>query len=303
MRIGIDLGGTKIEGIVMGEGSRVVAQQRIATPTEDYTATVDALAALAHRLEAAAGASGLPIGIGTPGAVSLLTGRMKNCNSTCLNGQPLLADLEARLGPRVRIANDADCLALSEAHDGAAAGAETVFGAILGTGAGGGIVVRGQLLRGANAIAGEWGHNPLPWPQPGELPGTACYCGRSGCIETWVSGTGLARDHAHINGGALRGEEIVAAAEAGDAAAEATMQRYVPRLARGLAHIINVLDPQVIVLGGGLSRLRRLYREVPEAWKPWVFSDEVRTRLVPAQYGDASGVRGAAWLWPEGSAE
>lgn len=299
MRIGIDLGGTKIEGIVIGKGSRIVARERVATPAGDYAATVEAVAALALRLEAAAGGTALPIGVGTPGAVSAASGRMKNCNSTCLNGQPLLADLEGRVGPRVRIANDADCMALSEASDGVAAGAEVVFGAILGTGVGGGIVVRGQLLRGANAIAGEWGHNPLPWPQPGELPGAACYCGRSGCIETWVSGPGLAADHARVNGAALRGEGIASAAAAGDAAAEATLQRYVQRLARGLAHIVNVLDPQVIVLGGGLSRLRRLYREVPEAWKPWIFSDEVHTRLLPALYGDASGVRGAAWLWPE----
>lgn len=298
-RIGIDLGGTKIAGVVMGANSQIVAQQRVATPAGDYAATVDAVAHLALRLEAAAGGAKLPIGIGTPGAVSTLTGRMKNCNSTCLNGQPLLADLEARLGARVRIANDADCLALSEAHGGAADGAETVFGVILGTGVGGGIVVRGQLLRGANAITGEWGHNPLPWPQPGELPGPECYCGRSGCIETWLSGPGLAADHMRLHGGSWRGEQIVFAAEDGDAAAEATLQRYERRLARGLAHIINVLDPQVIVLGGGISRVRRLYRTVPELWKAWVFSDEVRTRLVPAQYGDASGVRGAAWLWPE----
>lgn len=299
MRIGIDLGGTKIEGIVMGEGARVLARQRVATPAGDYAATVDAVAALVQRLEAAAGARALPVGVGTPGAVSKASGRMKNCNSTCLNGRPLLADLEARLGARVRLANDADCLALSEAQDGAAAGAATVFGVILGTGVGGGIVVRGALLDGANAIAGEWGHNPLPWPQPGELPGPACYCGRQGCIETWVSGPGLAADHARVNSVALRGEDIVARAAAGEAAAEATLQRYEQRLARSLASVVNVLDPQLVVLGGGLSQLRRLYRTVPELWKAWIFSDEVRTRLVPAQYGDASGVRGAAWLWPD----
>ena len=299
MRIGIDLGGTKIAGVVMGANAQIVAQQRVATPAGDYMATVDAVAHLAQRLEAAAGASDLPIGVGTPGAVSMLTGRMKNCSSTCLNGQPLLADLEAQLGTRVRIANDADCLALSEAHGGAADGVETVFGVILGTGVGGGIVVHDRLLRGANAITGEWGHNPMPWPQPGELPGPPCYCGRRGCIETWLSGTALAADHMRLHGGSWRGEQIVFAAEDGDAAAEATLQRYEQRLARALAHVVNILDPQVIVLGGGLSRLRRLYRTVPELWKPWIFSDEVRTRLVAAQYGDASGVRGAAWLWPE----
>lgn len=301
MRIGIDLGGTKIEGIAMGARAQIVARQRIATPSGDYAATVDAVCGLVQRLEAAAGGRNLPVGVGSPGAVSKVSGRMKNCNSTCLNGQPLLADLENRLGPRVRLANDADCLTLSEARDGAATGAATVFGVILGTGVGGGIVVRGELLDGANAIAGEWGHNPLPWPQAGELPGPACYCGRHGCIETWLSGTGFAAEHRRLHGGGWRGEQIVAAAEEGDAAAEASLQRYEQRLARALAHIINVLDPQTIVLGGGLSRLRRLYRRVPELWTPWVFSDEVRTPLVPAQFGDSSGVRGAAWLWPEGA--
>ncbi|NKF22887.1 ROK family protein [Solimonas marina] len=299
MRIGIDLGGTKIEGVVMGEHSRIVARQRIATPAGDYDATIEAVAGLVHRLEAAAGGGPLPVGVGTPGAPSVRTGLMKNCSSTCLNGRPLLADLQAKLGPRVRIANDADCMVLSEAMDGVAAGASTVFGVILGTGVGGGIVVRGQLLDGANAIAGEWGHNPLPWPQPGELPGPACYCGRRGCIETWLSGTGLAADHMRLHGGNWRGEQIVFAAEDGDAAARATLDRYEQRLARALAHVINLLDPQVIVLGGGLSNLRRLYRNVPALWAPWVFSDEIATRLVAAQYGDASGVRGAAWLWPE----
>lgn len=299
MRIGIDLGGTKIEGVVMGECAQIVARQRIATPAGDYMATVDAIAGLVQRLEAAAGAGDLPVGVGSPGAPSKRSGLMKNCSSTCLNGQPLLADLEARLGARVRLANDADCLALSEARDGAAAGADTVFCAILGTGCGGGIVVRGQLLNGANAIAGEWGHNPLPWAQSGELPGPVCYCGRHGCIETWISGTGLAADHMRLHGGQWRGEQIVSAAEDGDLAAQATLQRYEQRLARALAHVINILDPQVIVLGGGLSRLRRLYRSVPELWTSWVFSDEIATQLVPAQFGDSSGVRGAAWLWPE----
>lgn len=299
MRIGIDLGGTKIEGVAMGAGSCIVARQRIATPAGDYPATLDAICGLVRRLEAAAACGELPVGVGSPGSLSKASGLLRNSNSVCLNDQPLLADLESRLGARVRLANDADCLALSEAHDGAAAGADTVFAAILGTGVGGGIVVRGQLLDGANGIAGEWGHNPLPWPQPGELPGPACYCGRHGCIETWISGTGLAADHARLHGGDRRGEQIVLAAEHGETAAQATLQRYEQRLARSLAHIVNVLDPQVIVLGGGLSKLRRLYRSIPELWKPWIFSDGICTRLVPAQFGDASGVRGAAWLWPE----
>lgn len=299
MRIGIDLGGTKIEGVVIGDRAQIVAQQRVATPAGEYAATVDALAGLTRRLEAAVGARDLPVGVGTPGALSRHSGLMKNCNSTCLIGQPLLADLEARLGPRVRIANDADCLALSEAQDGAAAGAATVFGVILGTGVGGGIVVNGQLLRGPNAIAGEWGHNPLPWAVPEELPGRDCYCGKQGCIETWLSGPGLAHDHLIATGIALRGEQIVDAALAGDAAAEASLQRYEHRLARGLAQLINIVDPDVIVLGGGLSRVKRWYRQVPALWANWVFSADVQTRLVPAQYGDASGVRGAAWLWPQ----
>ncbi|NGY05842.1 ROK family protein [Solimonas terrae] len=299
MRIGIDLGGTKIEGVVMADGSRIVARQRIATPAGDYEATLDAVCGLVRRLEAAAAALDLPIGVGSPGALSKASGLIKNSSSTCLNGRPLLADLEHRLGARVRLANDADCLALSEARDGAAAGADTVFAAILGTGVGGGIVVRGELLNGANGIAGEWGHNPLPWPQAGEAPGPACYCGRHGCIETWISGTGFAADHRRSTGEALRGEQIVFAADDGKPAAQASLQRYEQRLARALAHIVNVLDPQVVVLGGGISTLRRLYRTVPELWKPWIFSDEIRTRLVQAQFGDASGVRGAAWLWPE----
>ncbi|HET8882665.1 MAG TPA: ROK family protein, partial [Solimonas sp.] len=236
MRIGIDLGGTKIEGVAMGENSRIVARQRIATPAGDYPATIDAVCGLVRRLEAAVSAGGLPVGVGSPGAIVKASGLIKNSSSVCLNGKPLLADLEQRLGARVRVANDADCLALSEAHDGAAAGADTVFAAILGTGVGGGIVVRGELLNGANGIAGEWGHNPLPWPQPGELPGPACYCGRHGCIETWISGTGLAADHGRLHGETLRGERIVFAAEDGDPAARATLQRYEHRLARSLAH-------------------------------------------------------------------
>lgn len=299
MRIGIDLGGTKIEGVVMGAGSQVLQRERIATPAGDYAATVQAVAEVVRRLERAVGQGGLPVGCGTPGTVSPASGRMKNCNSTCLNGQPLQQDLEAALARPVRLANDADCFALSEAHDGAAAGAASVFGVILGTGVGGGIVIDGRLLVGANRIAGEWGHNPLPWLRPewDELPGPRCWCGRHGCIETWLSGPGLAADHRRVSGEDLRGEDIVARAEAGEAVAQATLGRYEDRLARALAQVINLLDPAVIVLGGGLSRVPRLYRYVPALWDEWVFSDRVDTRLVENRHGDASGVRGAAWLW------
>ncbi|MEQ1439493.1 ROK family protein [Fontimonas sp. SYSU GA230001] len=301
MRIGIDLGGTKTEGVVLGAGSRVLARRRVPTPPDDYDAALRIIVELVAQLEADVGRRGLPVGAGTPGARSKRSGRMKNCNSTCLNGRPLLEDLEARLGARVRIANDADCLTLSEAHDGAAAGARCVFGAILGTGVGGGIAVDGTLLSGPNAIAGEWGHNPLPWPRPewDEVPGPLGWDGRYGSIEVWCCGPGLALDHERVNGVYLRGEEIVAAAAAGDAAAEATLQRWEDRLARAFASIINVLDPDVIVVGGGLSKIERLYRNVPQRWGSWVFSDSVDTRLVPALHGDASGVRGAAWLWPD----
>lgn len=304
MRIGIDLGGTKIEGVVLDAGSHVLVRKRVPTPQGDYAATLDAIAALIADLEREVARGGLPVGVGTPGARSRVDGRMKNCNSTCLNGRPLLEDLEARLGARVRIANDADCLALSEASDGAAVGAGCVFGVILGTGVGGGIVVDGRLLCGPNAIAGEWGHNPLPWPRPewDEVPGPLGWDGRHGAIETYCCGPGLALDHQRVNGGALlTGEAIVAAAAVGDAACEASLQRWEDRLARALATVINLLDPEVIVVGGGLSRVERLYVNVPVLWTPWVFSDRVDTRLLPARYGDSSGVRGAAWLWPAGT--
>jgi fructokinase len=226
---------------------------------------------------------------------------VKNSNSVCLNGRPLQHDLAALLARELRIANDADCFALSEATDGAAAGADNVFGVIVGTGTGGGIVYRQTLLRGPNGIAGEWGHNPLPWPGEGELPGPGCYCGRHGCIETWLSGPGLAHDHAAHTGEALDAAAIAAGADAGDAAACATLDRYADRMARALAGIINVLDPDIIVLGGGISNIDRLYRAVPQRWGEYVFSDRVDTRLVRAQHGDSSGVRGAAWLWPPDS--
>lgn len=301
MRIGIDLGGTKIEGVVMGADSRILARRRVPTPPDGYASALNTIAEMVQALERDVGRTGLPVGAGTPGARSKLNGRMKNCNSTYLNDRPLLEDLERLLGPRVRIANDADCLALSEAHDGAAAGARCVFGAILGTGVGGGVVVDGRLLSGPNAIAGEWGHNPLPWPDPdwGEVPGPQGWDGRYGTIEVWCCGPGLALDHRRVTGEDLRGEDIVARAGSGDAACEATLRRWEHRLARALASIVNVLDPDVIVLGGGLSRVERIYCNVPAIWSEWVFSDSVETRLVPALHGDASGVRGAAWLWPD----
>ena len=296
MRIGIDLGGTKIELIALAEAGGELLRRRAATPQGDYRATVLAVAQLVEQAEAELGRRG-SVGVGTPGAVSRATGLMKNCNSTCLNGRPLQADLQAALGREVRLANDANCFALSEATDGAAAGARVAFGVIIGTGCGGGVVVNRRILTGANAIAGEWGHNPLPWPRDDERPGPPCYCGKSGCIETWLSGPGLSRDLQTAAGPVLPAAEIAARAATGDAACEAAMQRYEDRLARGLAHVINLLDPEVVVLGGGLSNVARLYDNVPRIWGRYVFSDVVATRLLPPRYGDSSGVRGAAWLW------
>jgi fructokinase len=298
MRIGIDLGGTKTEGIALAEHGEIALRRRLATPAGDYRGTVAMLADLVDAIEGEVGRRQCPVGIGTPGAISPATGRMKNCNSTCLNGQPLLQDLQARLGERVRIANDANCFALSEARDGAAAGAHCVFGVILGTGVGGGVVVRGEVLQGANAIAGEWGHNPLAAPQASELPGPACYCGRAGCVETWLSGPALAADARRHGLPVDDTRAVVAAARAGDALACAALDRYVDRLGRSLAGVVNILDPDVIVLGGGLSNVPELYDRLPAVLARHVFSDAVRTRIVPPMHGDASGVRGAAWLWP-----
>jgi fructokinase len=297
LRIGIDLGGTKIEGIAL-DGSREVARVRVNTPRDDYSATLDAIAATVSTLERRAGASG-SVGIGIPGVLSPTTQLVKNANSVWLIGKPLLEDLRVRLGRDVRIANDANCFAMSEAADGAAAGAEVVFGVIVGTGTGAGIVARGEVVTGPNAIAGEWGHNPLPWPDADELPGPSCYCGRLGCIETFLSGPGMRADHARRTGRSVEPADIHAAAASGDAEAEATLQRYESRMARGLASVINILDPDVIVLGGGMSMMRRLYTNVPRLWTPYVFSDSVTTRLVQATHGPSSGVRGAAWLWRE----
>ena len=296
LRLGVDLGGTKIEVAALDAAGAVRHRARVATPKGDYAATLAAIAALVEDAERALGERGT-VGIAMPGAISLATGRVKNANSTWLNGRPLKEDLERRLAREVRLANDANCFALSEAVDGAGRGAAVVFGVILGTGVGGGIVAHGRILEGANSIAGEWGHNPLPLPGADDHPLPLCYCGRRACIETYLSGPGLSADHARAGGERAPAEEIVRRAEAGDAACAATLARYAGRLARALATVINVLDPDVIVLGGGLSAIGRLYDEVPRRWGEHVFSDEVRTRLVPPAHGDASGVRGAAWLW------
>ncbi len=304
MRIGIDLGGTKIEGVVLAPGGIERTRRRIATPADDYAATIAAVVALVSALEDDIGASRRgTVGVGIPGTISPATGLVKNANATWLIGRPFDADLAAALGRPVRVANDANCFAVSEAIDGAAAGARVVFGVILGTGVGGGLVVDGRPLIGANAIAGEWGHNPLPWPEDDERPGPPCYCGRRGCIETFLSGPGLAADCANFAGAgagvrALSPAEIARLADAGDAAAAAALDRYVRRLARALATVINIVDPDAIVLGGGLSNIDRLYRDVPRLWESWIFSDRVATRLCRHRHGDASGVRGAAWLWP-----
>jgi len=297
MRIGIDLGGTKIAGIVLGADGRELVRERVPTPGGNYRATLTAVHGLVLRLESRAGGP-CTIGIGMPGSVSRATGRVKNSNSTCLNGQPLHCDIEALLGRPLRFANDADCFALSEATDGAAAGAAVAFGVIVGTGTGGGIVVNGRLLHGPNGIAGEWGHNPLPWPGDGELPGPACYCGLEGCIETWLSGPALARDHRQYCGESLDAVEISQRALAGNALARQTLDRYMSRMARALASVINIIDPEVIVLGGGVSNMVSLYEDAPQRWSRYVFSDRVDTKLVRAMHGDSSGVRGAACLWP-----
>jgi len=297
MRIGIDLGGTKIAAIVLDPEGRRVWEAREATPRDDYAGTVGVMAALVAAAEAAAGAV-CTVGVGTPGAISPATGLVKNANSTWLNGRPFRADLERALGRGVRLSNDANCLAMSEVADGEAAGARVVFGVILGTGVGGGLVVDGRVLDGANAIAGEWGHNPLPWPGDDERPGPACYCGRAGCVETFLSGPGLAADYARSGGAPVSGREVVERAAVAEPLGTAALDRWCARLARALATVINVVDPDVIVVGGGLSRVARLYEDVPRQWSRWVFSDAVRTRLLPARHGDASGARGAARLWP-----
>jgi fructokinase len=284
LRIGIDLGGTKIEALALDAAGREVIRKRIPSPRGDYAATVSAISSLVSEFGEGS------VGIGIPGALSQVTGLVKNANSTWLIGQPLKEDLEKALGRPVKLENDANCFALSEATDGAGKGAAVVFGVILGTGVGGGIVVNGKVLSGANAIAGEWGHNPLPLPSGQDLPLPDCYCGRAGCIETYLSGPGLARDHELRTGRRLPPEEIVSLGDQ-------SLERYVERLARALASVINLLDPEVIVLGGGMSKVGRLYTEVPRLWRRYVFSDHVATRLAPPVHGDSSGVRGAARLW------
>jgi fructokinase len=295
LRIGIDLGGSKIEAAALAADGALLERRRLPTPRGDYPGTLEAVRRLVTRLEAKLGEEAL-VGIGTPGSLSPASGLMRNANSVCLNGMPLDKDLERVLQRPVRMANDADCFALSEAMDGAGRGAHSLFGVIIGTGTGAGIVIDRHLLQGPNAVAGEWGHNPLPWPCPEELPGPQCYCGKRGCIETFLSGPGLSRSHEQTTGQRLDPDEIDRLAQQGDAAAERTLGLYEDRLARGLASVINVLDPEVIVLGGGLSNLQRLYRNVPGRLSDYVFSECVRTRLLPPVHGDSSGVRGAAWL-------
>jgi fructokinase len=295
-RIGIDLGGTKIEGVAVNGSGAVLVRRRVATPRGSYPATIEAIIALVGEIEMAIGGTA-SVGLGMPGAISPITGVVKNANSTWLIGRPLQQDLGTKLRRPVRLANDANCFALSEATDGAAAAMETVFGVILGTGVGGGIVIGGRLVTGANAIAGEWGHNQLPWPTPEESPGPPCYCGREGCIETFLSGPALAADHHRHTGRQLTAIEIADLAGRGDADCGATLGRYADRLARSLAAVINLIDPDAIVLGGGVSGIAMLYRQVPVLWSRHIFSDHVVTRLLPPVHGDSSGVRGAASLW------
>ena len=297
IRIGIDLGGTKIEGRAFDATGHELDRMRIATPKGDYSGTIEAIASTAEALEARAGARGT-VGVGIPGTVVRSTGLVKNANSTWLNGMPLERDLTARLQREVRCANDANCLAISEAIDGAAAGYPIVFGVIMGTGCGGGVAIEGRVHNGPNGLAGEWGHNPLPLQTPEEWPGPECYCGRRGCLEKWISGSGLERDFLSVTGRALRGQEIVTLSEQGDPEAEAALQRLEDRTARALAGVVHILDPDAFVIGGGLSRLSRLYTNVPKLLSQYTFGGPVETPILQAVHGDASGVRGAAWLWP-----
>ncbi len=295
MKIGIDLGGTKIAGIALDDVGDVLAYERIEAAAQDYELTLHKIKALVGSLEEKTGQSGT-VGIGTPGAISPATGLMRNSNSACLNGKPLDQDLMQALGREIRMANDADCFALSEAVDGAAAGATSVFGVIIGTGVGGGLVINGKLVSGPNAIAGEWGHNPLPYPTDDERPGHDCYCGKSGCVETFLSGPGMAEHFEKQTGRRLTAKEIIAAVQDDNEAAN-TLDLYCDRLARALSVVINIVDPEVIVLGGGLSNIDALYQQVPKRWSEYVFSDVVRTKLEKHHHGDDSGVRGAANLY------
>jgi fructokinase len=296
MRIGIDLGGTKIEGIALSDTGDELYRHRIATPQGDYQGILEVIKSLVASIENELDEQA-SIGICTPGALSPTTGLMRNSNSVCMNGKPVLADLQSLLQRKIRIANDANCFALSEAIDGAAKKSAVVFGVIIGTGTGAGIVINRQVLLGANSIAGEWGHNPLPWPQELELPGPDCYCGKQGCIETWLSGPGIMRDHELHNNVFFDAQTLDNKARFGDEEASETLQRYEDRLARSLAHVINILDPDAIVLGGGMGNIKRLYENVPKLWASYVFSDVVNTELLAPMHGDSSGVRGAAWLW------
>jgi len=297
MRIGIDLGGTKTEVIALANNGEELFRHRVLTPRENYEATIELIASLVDEAEQRSGMKGT-VGIGTPGAISPASGLIKNANSVWLNGKPLEQDIISALGRPVRLANDADCFTLSEATDGAAQGVGNVFGVIIGTGTGGGLVINGRLVKGPNAIAGEWGHNQLPWPRWDEHRGAPCYCGKRGCIETYLSGAGLSRDHYDLTRQRLTATELAQRCSKGDHLAEQTMARYEDRLARALAAVINIVDPDVIVLGGGVSNINSLYRRVPKLWGQYVFSDTVATQLLPAMFGDSSGVRGAAWLWP-----
>ncbi len=298
MRIGIDLGGTKIEAIALDNTGLELFRERVNTPQHDYAATIQAIAGLVLKIEKHCLQQG-SIGIGIPGAISPASGRVKNANSVCLIGKPLQADLEARLSRPIRIANDANCFTVSEATDGAGHDANIIFGVIIGTGTGAGICINRQPLVGCNAIGGEWGHNPLPWPKTDELPGQQCYCGKQGCIETWLSGPGFTRCYQNAGGKAQNPQEILAQIEAGNEQAERALQEYEDRLARSLASIINIIDPDVIILGGGMGNIDRLYKNVPKLWSQYVFSDYVDTQLLAPRHGDSSGVRGAAWLWPK----
>jgi fructokinase len=297
MRIGIDLGGTKIEAIALDTAGATLFRRRVPTPAGDYTRILSAVADLVAGAEKELGQHGT-VGVAAPGSISTMSGLIKNSNSTVLNGKPLDRDLSNRLGRAIRLENDANCFALSEAVDGAGASAELVFGVILGTGVGGGLVIGKKLVAGHNRIAGEWGHNPLPWLRDNERPGLPCYCGKQGCIETFLCGAALARDYRSRTGKDLTAEEIAVAASSGDVPAQKCLTLYQDRLARGLAAVINVFDPDVIVLGGGLSNIVQLYAGLPALVGSYIFSDSIDTAIKSAVHGDSSGVRGAAWLWP-----
>ncbi len=296
IKVGIDLGGTKIEGIALSEAGDELFRHRIPTPQGDYKGTLQSIVDLVNKIEVNTNEEA-SVGICSPGSLSPVTGLMRNSNSVCMNGQPVKKALEDMLHKEIRMANDANCFALSESFDGTAKSAQVVFGVIIGTGTGAGVVINNKVLVGANAVAGEWGHNPLPWPEDCELPGPECYCGKNGCIETWLSGPGIVRDHELHNNVFLDAETLDAKARFGDEDANETLERYENRMARSLAQVINVIDPDVIVLGGGMSNIKRLYKNVPKIWGNYVFSDVVNTQLLAPAHGDSSGVRGAAWLW------